>query len=67
MTDNEHNDTDYLALWILAQGIQITGQCAFCDKYADLVSTSADDLVCADCKDEFEVFMETGDTDHDPR
>lgn len=54
---------DYLAIWIAAQGITLTGECAFCGKYADLVSTSADDMVCSDCKQEFEDALNSGDTE----
>lgn len=59
--DNE-TETDYLAVWITSLGIQLTGECAFCGKYADLVSTSADDLVCETCYQEFEAALE-GDSD----
>lgn len=63
MNDNDYDDnTDYLALWIAVQGITLTGQCAFCSKYAELVTTTCDDLVCQQCYNEFESAL-NGDTD----
>lgn len=56
--DNEHDEPDYLAIWIAGMDIQLTGQCAFCGKYADLVLTTCDDLVCDNCRDEFESALE---------
>ena len=61
--DNEHEEPDYLAVWIAAQGFTLTGECAFCGKYADLVTTTCDDLTCESCKQEFEDFLNEGDTE----
>ncbi len=52
---------DYLAVWVAAQGITLTGECAFCGKYADLDTTTCDDLVCESCKQEFEDALNSGD------
>jgi hypothetical protein len=51
---------DYLALMIASTGITLTGECAFCGKYADLDTTTCDDLVCESCKIEFEEALNSG-------
>jgi protein-arginine kinase activator protein McsA len=54
---------DLYGIWLSVTGGTLTGSCAFCGKHAELVTTSADDLVCQSCYQEFEDFLNTGNTE----
>lgn len=65
MTNNEtsNDDNELSGIWLSVTGGVLTGDCAFCGAYAELVTTTADDLVCETCKREFEDFLEKGESE----